>query len=345
MSEAKLDVSQSSDGHRSPGLRGATGAFGAWTRSGDIRPLAAWVLALAFLFTYAALQPGTLSNTQLGIICADTLPLAVLGLGQGIVILTAGIDLSVGGVLSLSTTIAATHFTNGGTMFVWGLVILAFGMAAGAVNGLLVGRFGLQPFIVTLATWSIYDGIALYVLPVEGGQVPVGFANWINNSASGLPNAIWALIVMVVIWLWFKRTKTARQIYAVGSDREGARIAGVSIDRTLVVTYAISGFCAAAAALFYVMLTASGDPTSGDSLILPSVAAVVIGGTNLFGGKGGFVGTVAGALTLTLLGNVIFVFNLPSYWTVVADGLLLILAVLMGGALQQLQARRMMRRQ
>lgn len=93
------------------------------------------------------------------------------------------------------------------------------------------------------------------------------------------------------------------------------------------------------------MLTASGDPTSGDSLILPSVAAVVIGGTSLFGGKGGFVGTVAGALTLTLLGDVIFVFNLPSYWTVVADGLLLILAVLMGGGLQQLQARRMRRRQ
>jgi ribose transport system permease protein len=93
------------------------------------------------------------------------------------------------------------------------------------------------------------------------------------------------------------------------------------------------------------MLTASGDPTSADSLILPSVAAVVIGGTNLFGGKGGFVGTVAGALTLTLLGNVIFVFNLPSYWTVVADGLLLILAVLMGGGLQQLQLRRMRRRQ
>jgi ribose transport system permease protein len=181
-------------------------------------------------------------------------------------------------------------------------------------------------------------------LPVEGGQVPIGFSNWINNSAAGLPNAIWALIVMVVIWLWFKRTRTARHIYAVGSDREGARIAGVNIDRTLLITYAISGFCAAASALFYVMLTASGDPTSGDAMILPSVAAVVIGGTALFGGKGGFVGTVAGALTLTLLGAVIFVFNFPSYWTVVADGVLLILAVLMGGGIQAFQASRIRRR-
>jgi ribose transport system permease protein len=149
---------------------------------------------------------------------------------------------------------------------------------------------------------------------------------------------------MVIIWTWFKRTRTARHIYAVGSDREGARITGVNIDRTLLITYAISGFCAAAAALFYVMLTASGDPTSGDAMILPSVAAVVIGGTALFGGKGGFVGTVAGALTLTLLGAVIFVFNFPSYWTVVADGVLLILAVLMGGGIQTFQASRMRRR-
>jgi ribose transport system permease protein len=306
--------------------------------------LAAWVLALAFLFIYAAKQPGTLSNAQLGLICADTLPLAALGLGQGIVILTAGIDLSVGGVFGLSTTIAATHFTSGATMVGWGALILAIGLVAGAINGTLIGRFGLQPFIVTLATWSIFDGIALYVLPVEGGQVPIGFSNWINNSAAGLPNAIWALIVMVIIWLWFKRTRTARHIYAIGSDREGARITGVNIDRTILITYAISGFCAAASALFYVMLTASGDPTSGDAMILPSVAAVVIGGTALFGGKGGFVGTVAGALTLTLLGAVIFVFNFPSYWTVVADGVLLILAVLMGGGIQAFQTSRIRRR-
>jgi ribose transport system permease protein len=345
MGDVHLEVRRREGERRPPNLRNLGTDLGAWSRAGDIRPLAAWVLALAFLFTYAALQPGTLSHEQLGILCADTLPLAVLGLGQGIVIITAGIDLSVGGVLSLSTTIAGTHFSGPGTMVLWGSVILAMGTTAGVINGVLIGRFGLQPFIVTLATWSIYDGIALYVLPVEGGQIPVGFADWINNSAAGLPNAIWALIVMVAIWLLFKRTRTARRIYAIGSDKEGARIAGVNTDRTIVVTYAISGFCAATAALFYVMLTASGDPTSGDSLILPSVAAVVIGGTSLFGGKGGFVGTVAGALTLTLLGDVIFVFNLPSYWTVVADGLLLILAVLMGGGLQQLQARRMRRRQ
>jgi ribose transport system permease protein len=326
-----------------PAARQVVADTWARSRSGDIRPSAAWVLTLILLFTYAARQPGTLSTSSLGILAADTLALATLGLGQGVVILTAGIDLSVGGVLSLGTTIAATHFTDTETTLLWSIVILAIGTAAGLINGVLIGRFGLQPFIVTLATWSIFDGIALYVLPVAGGHVPSGFSGWLNGAVVSIPNAIWALIVMVIIWLWFRRTRTARRIYAMGSDREAARVAGVRIAPTLMTAYAISGLCAGGAALFYAMLTASGDPTAGDGLILPSVAAVVIGGTSLFGGQGGFVGTVAGALTLTLLGDVIFAFNLSSYWTVLAEGVLLIAAVLAGTGLQAIQARRMRR--
>jgi len=327
-------------GDRRPPVRQVAADVWARSRSADVRPAAAWVLTLILLFIYAGLQPGTLSTSSLGILAADTLALATLGLGQGVVILTAGIDLSVGGVMALGTTIAATHFTGTATTLLWSVVILAIGTAAGLINGMLVGRLRLQPFIVTLATWSIFDGIALYVLPTAGGQVPGGFSGWINGSAAGIPNSIWVLIALVAVWLWFRRTRAARRIYAVGSDREAARIAGVRIVPTLMTAYAISGLCAGGAALFYVMLTASGDPTSGDGLILPSVAAVVIGGASLFGGQGSFVGTVAGALTLTLLGDVIFAVHLPSYWTVLADGLLLIAAVLAGTGLQALQARR-----
>jgi ribose transport system permease protein len=305
----------------------------------DMRPLAAWVLAITFYLIYAALQPGTLSVDQIGTLASDGLALATLALGQGIVILTAGIDLSVGGILSLGTALAATHFTHTGSTLVWSVVILAVGLGGGAVNGFLIGWLGLQPFIVTLATWSIFDGIALIVLPTQGGSVPAGFSDWITSNTAGLPNAIWAFLVMAALWLWFRRTRLARRIYALGSDREGAGMAGVSATRTLLATYMISGLCAAVAALFYAMETASGDPTAGDGLILPSVAAVVIGGTSLFGGQGGFIGTIAGVLTLTTLGDVIFAVNLPSYWTVLADGLLLILAVLAGGGLHTLQQR------
>jgi ribose transport system permease protein len=337
---ANLGVQPSAGDRWRPPVRQVAADVWARSRSADVRPAAAWVLTLILLFIYAGLQPGTLSTSSLGILAADTLALATLGLGQGVVILTAGIDLSVGGVLALGTTIAATHFTGTATTLLWSVVILAIGTAAGLINGVLVGRLRLQPFIVTLATWSIFDGIALYVLPVAGGQVPAGFSGWINGSAAAIPNSIWVLIALVAVWVWFRRTRAARRIYAVGSDREAARIAGVRIVPTLMTAYAISGLCAGGAALFYAMLTASGDPTSGDGLILPSVAAVVIGGTSLFGGQGGFVGTVAGALTLTLLADVIFAVHLPSYWTVLADGVLLIAAVLAGTGLQALQARR-----
>jgi ribose transport system permease protein len=308
-------------------------------RKADLRPLAAWVLALALFFIYAALQPGTLSMGAIGTLAADGLPLATLALGQGIVILTAGIDLSVGGILSLGTALAATQFHGTGSGLAWAIVILAVGTGGGIVNGLLIGWLGLQPFIVTLATWSIFDGIALVVLPTAGGSVPGGFAAWISDSTAGLPNAIWAFIVLTAAWLWFRRTRLARRIYALGSDKEGARMAGVSTTRTLLAAYTLSGLFAGLAALFYAMQTASGDPTAGDGLILPSVAAVVIGGVSLSGGQGGFVGTIAGVLTLTTLGDVIFALNLPSYWTVLADGLLLILAVLAGGGLRSLQQR------
>ncbi|HTW00976.1 MAG TPA: ABC transporter permease [Streptosporangiaceae bacterium] len=308
-------------------------------RDADVRPAAAWVLAIVFFLIYAALQPGTLSVGQIGTLAGDGLALATLALGQGIVILTAGIDLSVGGILSLGTALAATQFHGTGSGLTWGVVILGIGIGSGAANGFLIGWLGLQPFIVTLATWSIFDGIALIVLPTQGGSVPEGFAAWIGDSTAGLPNAIWAFLVLAAAWLWFRRTRLARRIYALGSDPEGAKMAGVSRTRTVMAAYMISGLCAAIAALFYAMQTASGDPTAGDGLILPSVAAVVIGGTALFGGQGGFIGTIAGVITLTTLGDVIFAFNLPSYWTVLADGLLLILAVLAGGGLHALQQR------
>jgi len=326
-------------GDSTAGARGVLDDLLTHARGADIRPLAAWMLAIVFYLIYAALQPGMLTIDSLGTLAADGLPLATLALGQGIVILTAGIDLSVGGVMSLGTAIAATHFHGTGSGLAWTAVVLLIGLGVGAFNGVLIGALGLQPFIVTLATWSIFDGIALIVLPTAGGHVPEGFAGWITDNTAGFPNAIWALVVITILWLWFRRTKVARRIYAFGSDREGARMAGVSATRTLLAAYMLSGFCAAVASLFYAMQITGGDPAAGDGLILPSVAAVVIGGTSLFGGQGGFVGTIAGVLTLTTLGNVIFAVNLSSYWTVLADGLLLILAVLAGGGLHGLQQR------
>jgi ribose transport system permease protein len=307
--------------------RGLRGLLQARSNPGDIRPLAAWLLALAFYLYYVSLQPGTFNVSELGTLAGEGLPIIAVGLGQGIVILTAGIDLSVGGVFAVGSTIAATHFTGTGTSVLWGAIIIAIGAGAGVINGFFVGVLDLPPFIVTLATWSIFDGIALNVLPAAGGTVPGGFAQWINNSALGVPNTIWAVAVMAIVWLWFKRTRSARRIYALGSDREGARFTGVHTGRTLLLAYVLSGVCAAVASLFFTMQAGSGDPLSGDEFILTSVAAVVIGGTSLRGGQGGFIGTIAGAMLLTLVPAVIYALNVSTFWQQIVYGAVLIGAV------------------
>jgi len=310
------------------------------TKRMDVRPGIAWGLALVLFVTYVLLQPDVLSRLQLTDLCAATVFLVALGLGEGLVIITRGIDLSIGGVLSMGTAIAATRFVSTGSVVAWSIVIILAGAAVGVVNGALIGLLKLQPFIVTLATWSIVSGVALLILPIQGGSVPTGFANWINISSLGFPNAAWVMLAMIVFWSWFKRTRLCRRIYALGSDPEGAAIAGVSTWSTLVAVYSIAGVCAAVGAIFYAMLTASGDPTVGNGEILPAVTAVVIGGTSLYGGSGGFVGTVGGAFALTLIADVVFAWNLSSYWQELADGVVLIVAVLLGGALRSLRLRR-----
>ena len=191
--------------------RGRTSA-----RRMDIRPAIAWGLAIVLFVVYALFQPDVVSRQQLTDLCAATVFLVALGLGEGLVILTRGIDLSLGGVLSMGTAIAATHFVSTGSEITWSVVILASGAAVGVVNGALIGILELQPFIVTLATWSVVSGIALLILPIQGGSIPASFANWINQSTVGFPNAAWVIVAMIIVWSWFKRQRIGRRIYALG---------------------------------------------------------------------------------------------------------------------------------
>ena len=187
----------------------------------DVRPGIAWALAFVLFIIYVLLQPDVLSRLQLQDLCAATVFLVALGLGEGLVLLTRGIDLSIGGVLSMGTAIAATHFVSPGSEITWSVVIILAGAAVGVVNGALIGILKLQPFIVTLATWSIVSGVALLVLPIQGGSLPAGFANWINISSLGFPNAAWVMLAMIVFWSWFKRTRLCRRIYALARTLRG----------------------------------------------------------------------------------------------------------------------------
>jgi ribose transport system permease protein len=269
-----------------------------------------------------------LTLNKLNIITGETLTLVLVALVQTIVILTGGIDLSIGGIVSLTTALAALHFGNGGPqMWLWMAGLIIGATVAGAGNGLLIALTRMQPFIVTLATWSIFGGIALWVLPTTGGSVPQMWVNVGNGTWLGIGSAVWILAALVILWHVFKRTRPAVAIRSVGSSQEAAYLCGVPIVRTITSAYAISGLCGALAGLYYITQATSGSPTAGNDYILPSVVAVVIGGTSLAGGRGGFGGTLAGAFILTLIGNVIFIFGIQSNWQLVFEGLLLMLTV------------------
>ena len=299
-----------------------------------------WAMLGVLVAIYASQQEGVLTREELNLDSVATLTLLLVATGQMLVILLGGIDLSVGGVVSVTTALAATQFGGGGSgMLLWAVAIVALGAAAGAMNGVLIARLNLQPFIVTLATWSIWSGVAFWLLPTEGGTIPESFTSWVSNSYLGLTAPVWIIVALIVAWLWFKRTRLGVGIKATGSSAGSAFLSGVPIGVTTIAAYSLSGLFAALAGLFLTTQTASGSPTVGNDYILNSVAAVVIGGTSLFGGRGGLGGTIAGAFVLTMIANVIFAFELESFWAPITYGVLLIVAVL-ANSLTELYARR-----
>jgi ribose transport system permease protein len=244
-------------------------------------------------------------------------------------LLRGGIDLSIGGMISLGTVIAATQFgTDPADVALWSLAILALGFIVGALNGLVISMLKLQPFLVTLAAWSILSGVAMIILPIDGGSVPTWWTGFGYAQFLGLSSPVWMLLALILFWLWFRTTRTGITIQATGSSEKSAFLSGVSITRVNVVTYGLSGLFAAAAALYLTTQTGSGSPAIGKDYILPSVAAAVIGGVSLFGGRGHLAGTLVGACILTLIGNLVFVLHVSSYWQPVASGVILLLSVL-----------------
>lgn len=297
------------------------------------------ILAIIVLLR-ARLQSGVFTIDELNLVTASALTLMLAATGQTIVLMRGGIDLSIGGVISLGTVIAATRFGDDATgVAAWSVAILALGFGAGALNGLLISVLRLQPFLVTLAGWSIFTGIALIILPTDGGRVPEWWIGFGYSRLFSLAAPVWMLLALIVFWYWFRATRLGIVIQATGSSERSAVLSGVSVLRVNVVTYGLSGFFAAAAALYLTTQTGAGSPLIGRDYILPSVAAAVIGGVSLFGGRGHLLGTVIGAFILTIIGDLVFALRVSSYWQPVMAGVILLAAVL-ASALTERSTRR-----
>lgn len=274
----------------------------------------------------------------------NTMYIGLTGIGQTLVVLTGGIDLSVGGIVDLSNAMAATMMhDNPGSMLLISLLVLLAGAAAGMLNGVLVAYGRLQPIVVTLATLAIWQGVALFVLPQPGGSIPNNFSNLLSGTIpalGNLPCGMIVLVILILLWQLLRRTPFVVALYAIGNDERAARANGMPILRAKVGAYTLGGAFSSAAGLYFAAVTTSGDATSGSPLTLTSIAAVVLGGVSLFGGRGSAVGALAGAFILTLVLNNLFFAGANPQLQDLFQGLFLILAVMASTLVSRLLLRR-----
>jgi len=261
--------------------------------------------------------------------------LALVGMAQTLPILTAGLDLSVGMVFVLANCLASTMMAGSPLQTAFGaLTVLAAGALCGAINGAIVVYGRLQPIIATLATGAIYYGCALWLRPAPGGDVNTDFADTMVGSLGGtIPAAALLLLgVVLFIWLPYRRSVLGRAAYAIGSSEPAAYMCGVPIARAKFFAYLLAGFLSSIAGLLLTCITYSGEANSilGSSYTLNSIASVVVGGTSLFGGSGGAIGSIFGAFVLRTIGDLLLVFDLDPLWQPLFLGVVLLVAVSLG---------------
>jgi len=279
-----------------------------------------------------------LTGGNLGNLARQVAIFGIIAAGELLVILTAGIDLSVGSVLALTGCVTAQLLVHGWPVPVAILVGLLVGAALGVFNGLLVARAKLPPFIVTLGMLGIARGVVLVLTDASTIQpLPPSFAALANGSVLGVPNLLWIFLVVVAVTAFvLRRTVFGRYVYAVGSNPESARLAGVPVNAVLVSVYALSGLLAAVGGVLFASRLSAGIPTGGTGYELNAIAACVIGGASLFGAKGGAFGAAAGALIVGTLNNGGNLLAVNAFYLEIIIGALILLAVFF----DQLQARR-----
>lgn len=255
--------------------------------------------------------------------------LALVSIGQTLTILTGGIDLSVGSLISL-TSCLTSGLINGdpGRVIPVAVGVLALGTLVGVLNAGLVVSLRVHPLIVTLGMGAILQGAALFYAMGPVGKVPRNFTFLAYGRVVGLPlGATIAVVFCVLVALFLRYLPLGRQIYAVGDDDNAARLAGLPRTRVLICVYGYSGFCCAAAGLYLVARFGVGQPYTGVNYTLASITPVILGGTALNGGRGGVIGTLLGAYLISLVNNLLNFLDVSKHYQLVAQALIIILAV------------------
>ena len=297
--------------------------------------LLAFAAFVAMFTIYAANHPAGLNANVATTAANKGVLLAIVAMAQTLVVLTSGIDLSVGMVMVLANCLASSIVVGAPPMAALGVVSVLFvGGLCGAINGLIVIYGRLQPIVTTIATGAVYYGAALALRPVPGGDIDSTLADALTGQLPGGVPASLALLsgLVVIVWLPFRRSAIGRAVYAVGSSEVAAYMSGVPIRRAKFVAYTLSGVLASMAGLFLTCVTYSGEASAanGNTYTLYSIAAVVLGGVSLFGGSGSAIGAIFGALMFRTIGDLLFVFNVEPLWQPLFQGIVLVAAVCLG---------------
>ncbi|GMA51385.1 ribose ABC transporter permease [Alicyclobacillus contaminans] len=255
----------------------------------------------------------------------------LLAVGMTFVILTSGIDLSVGSTLALSSAIAAGLMVGHTPIWLAVVIALVVGLLAGLLNGIFIAYARLAPFIVTLGTMTLFRGMTeIYTQGTPIFNIPTGFS-WLGTAQlAGIPvPVILTVLILVAAWIILHRSIPGRRIYAVGGNEQVAYLAGVRVKKYLLLVYMVSGVLAAVAGLVLTSRLGSAEPTAGTGYELDAITAVVLGGTSLFGGEGTLVGTLIGAAILGVIDNGLNILNVNSFWQDAVRGAIILLAILL----------------
>lgn len=301
--------------------------------------LLALAIFLAMFILYVSNHPAGFTANVVQTAANKGVLLALVAIAQTFVVLTAGIDLSVGMMLVMTSCLASYVVAGSPLMTAVGVVgVLCSGIVAGALNGLIVIFGRLQPIVATIATGAIFFGIALILRPTPGASAELNWdlADFMMGKVFGLvPTSLVVLAALiVVIWIPFRRSVIGRTTYAVGSSEMAAYMSGMPVKRAKFFAYVMSGLFAAAGGLYLTFFTYSGEASlsNGNTYTLYSIAAVVLGGVSLFGGRGSAIGAIFGALAFRSIGDLLFVFDFDPLLQPLFQGVVLMIAVSIGSA-------------
>lgn len=290
---------------------------------------------LLLVLMISILSPSFLTSKNIFNILRQTSINAIIAAGMTFVILTGGIDLSVGSILAFSGAICAKLLLSTSNILLSVIVAIIVGGVVGLLNGFIISKFKLQPFIATLSTMTILRGIVLVFtdgkpITLGSGELAVSFGNIGGGNIFGIPSPVLImLLVFILCGFILNYTIVGRRVYALGSNEEAAKLSGLSTSKVKMAVYTISGILSAVAGIILTSRLFSAQPTAGTSYELDAIAAVVLGGTSLTGGKGKISKTIIGALIIGVLNNALNLLDVSSYYQMIVKGIVILIAVIL----------------